>query len=315
MATEAALEHDLNKAATLLPAIALCLLAATGRAATAVVIVEGLGGNDRYRGEFAGQVERLEAASATLSPPPEIRVFRATAEYRDALLAHLRELAARLDDADLVIVYLVGHGSYDDHEYKFNMPGPDLTDAEFREAFEGLPAENLVVVNTSSASGAAHDAWQDDARTIITATRSGVERHATRFGGYFVAALDDPGADLDKNERITAREAFDYASRAVDDYFESNGQLATEHARITGERAGRITLAALGGPREAPADPALDPLLAERDALNARIEELRLARDDMPTDEYEARLLELMLELATAEEAIEARRGDGEDRE
>ena len=37
------------------------------------------------------------------------------------------------------------------------------------------------------------------------ATRSGAERHATRFGGYFVAALGDSSADLDKNRVISAQ--------------------------------------------------------------------------------------------------------------
>ena len=48
-------------------------------------------------------------------------------------------------------------------------------------------------------------------------------------------------------------------------------------------------------------------LLARRDALNAEIEDLRLRRDSMAPDEYQAELLNHMFELATLEEEIEQR--------
>ena len=75
--------------------------------------------------------------------------------------------------------------------------------------------------------GAIADLAAGDNRLLILATRSGAERHATRFGGYFAAALNDPTADLDKNQLGSATEAFDFAERQVDDYYERNGQLAT----------------------------------------------------------------------------------------
>jgi hypothetical protein len=91
-----------------------------------------------------------------------------------------------------------------------------------------------------------------------------VERHATRFGSYFAAALDDPTADIDKNQIISAAEAFSFAERQVDDYFERNGQLATEHPRLEGERADRFGLARLGAPRLATDDRVLNELIEDR---------------------------------------------------
>ena len=142
---------------------------------------------------------------------------------------------------------------------------------------------------------------------LILATRSGVERHATRFGNYFAAALDDPTADVDKNRIITAQEAFNFAERQVDDYFERNGQLATEHPRLEGERADRFGLARLGAARPSSDDPLLIELIAERDALNAKIDSLRLEQENLPPEEYRSQLLRNMVELAETEEAIEAR--------
>jgi cell division protein FtsB len=144
-------------------------------------------------------------------------------------------------------------------------------------------------------------------RIVVLATRSGAERHATRFGDYFAIALGDPSADIDKNQRISVEEAFDFAERQVSDYFERNDQLATEHARLEGQRAERMALARLGGAQPNVVDTALGELIADRDALNAEIDTLRLGRDDMPRTDYQSALLERMLELARVEDAIEAR--------
>lgn len=279
------------------------------------VILQGLGGNDLYEAAFTRQVDALTAAMQTLAPAPAIRVFRGDDANRDNVLDYLSTLSGSMTAGDQLHIYLIGHGSYDDEEYKFNLPGPDLTAADLLMALEAIPSGNQIVVNTSSASGAAADVWQDGDRVVITATRSGVERHATRFGEYFVEALIDSQADSDKNRIITAQEAFNFADRRVADFFEANGNLATEHARLDGDRAARFSLARLDAARPTREDARLGELAAVRDELAGKIEDLRLSRDDMNADDYQAELLGLMLELAEAEEAIEAREAelDGND--
>jgi hypothetical protein len=191
--------------------------------------------------------------------------------------------------------------------YKFNIPGPDLTGEDIAASLDELPITNQLFINTSSSSGAIADLVASDDRIVVLATRSGAERHATRFGSYFAVALSDPSADIDKNGRISVEEAFRFAERQVSDYFERNDQLATEHATLEGEHAERMALARLGGGQPNVVDTALGELIADRDALNADIEALRFARDDMPPADYQSALLERMLELARVEDAIEAR--------
>lgn len=293
-----------------LPAALLFLLAAPAFAATEVVIVEGLGGNSRYTVEFDEQVGALRAAAMTLSPAPSVRVFRAGEARRDDILAHFESLAGSMGDNDVLIVYLVGHGSYDDTQYKFNIGGPDLTDSDILSALDGLQQTTQVVVNTSSASGAAANVWENDTRIVISATRSGSERHATRFGTHFAAALRDPEADLDKNDIVSAQEAFDFADRRVQDFFASDGRLATEHARLSGDRAPRVGLARLSAARPVTDDDLLRRLVAVRDLIAERADQVRMERDSMPPDEYRDQLLAVMLELAEAEEAIEQREAE-----
>jgi hypothetical protein len=272
-----------------------------------VVVIEGLSGEPRYAEQFGEQIAAIESAAKSLTGNNRIRVFRADEVSRDAVLQYFETLKTGSSGSDQVAVYLIGHGSYDDHEYKFNIQGPDLTGEDIASMLDSLPSTSQLLVNTSSASGALADLAIADNRMLILATRSGVERHATRFGNYFAAALTDPTADIDKNQIVSAAEAFSFAERQVDDYFERNGQLATEHPRMEGDRADRFGVARLGDVRPSTDDTVLTELIAERAALNARIESLRLDQENMTQADYRSELLQNMVELAETEEAIEER--------
>ncbi len=289
-----------------LVAVMLMFLPLLAAAELQVVIIEGLGGEPRYAEQFAEQVSAIESAAGGLTSSERVSVFRSGEFTRDSVIAFFTQLENRMQSGDRLAVYLVGHGSYDDHEYKFNIAGPDITDGDLADMLDGVAGGQLVV-NTSSSSGATLDRLKGDERTLILATRSGAERHATRFGNYFAAALSDPSADLDKNRMVTAEEAFGFAERQVADFYERNGQLATEHPRLEGEQAARFSLARLGAARQAASDSQMRILLARRDALNAEIEDLRLRRDSMAPDDYQSELLNNMFELATLEEEIERR--------
>ena len=297
----------------LLAIAAMSCTPAIAAAAVHALVVEGLAGEPAYADAFERQASAIGAALRTLPDSDDVRVLRGDTASRDAILARLEELQGTLTAADHVVLVLVGHGSYDDFEYKFNLPGPDITGEEIVAALDALPATMQVLINTSSASGAIAELAAADGRTVVLATRSGVERHATRFGGFFADALTDGAADTNKNERISVTEAFRYAERQVADYYERNGQLATEHPVIDGGQADRVALAQLGGAPPAVVDEDLAQLIAERDALNARINELQLTRDTMSPDDYRSALLEQMLELARVEDAIEARQEELDD--
>ena len=285
----------------------LIILPAAALSEMHVVVIEGLGGETRYSTAFGEQVAAIESAAQSMTANERIRVFRADEVARDTVLRYFENLQSDVEGGDQVAVYLIGHGSYDDHEYKFNIQGPDLTGEDIAGMLDSLPSTSQLLVNTSSASGAIADLAKNENRMLILATRSGVERHATRFGTYFAAALNDPTADLDKNQIVSAAEAFSFAERQVDDYFERNGQLATEHPRMEGERADRFGVARLGTSRPGTDDAVLTELIAERNAQNARIDALRLEQENLSPEDYRSQLIRNMVELAETEEAIEAR--------
>ena len=274
------------------------------------MIIEGLGGEPRYIEQFDKQVVAIEQASRTLTKENRIRVFRASEATRESVLAYFESLSSRSSANDTLVIYLVGHGSYDDHEYKFNLPGPDLTDSDLATALDKQQHDRILLVNTSSASGATAELLLNDKRTLILATRSGSERHATRFGIFFAEALSSESADTDKNAIVTAQEAFTYAARGVSDFYERDGLLSTEHSRLEGDRADRLSLARLAEGRVNDADTELNRLAANRDALNADVDTLRLAKDTMTAEDYQQQLLQKMLDLARLEDAIEIREAE-----
>jgi hypothetical protein len=290
-------------------ALAGLLFAVPAHAEVYYLIVGGLGGEAGYEEQFAKDAEALATVARRTTAASRVTLLKGEGATREALVASLEQLRTRAKAADNVIVMLVGHGSYDGELYKLNLPGPDIDGDELATLLNAIPARSQLVVNATSASGAILEKWAGEGRTLITATRSGFERNATRFAQHFAAALAAGSADINKNGAITAQEAFDYASRSVADSFEKDGALATEHPQIAGGAAARFTVARLAsaGPAEpAVTNPAVAALVAEREKLDGEIESLRARRESMATDAYLAELQGLLVQLADVQAKIDA---------
>ena len=137
---------------------------------------------------------------------------------------------AKQTDGDLWLV-LLGHGTFDGKEAKFNLVGPDLAVSDLADWLQPV-RRPLAIVDTSSASGAFIKKLSAPGRVIVTATRSGSEENYARFGDYLAAAIIDPTADLDRDGQISLLEAFIAASHKVAEFYRSEGRLATEHALL-----------------------------------------------------------------------------------
>ena len=91
-------------------------------------VVSGLGGEDQYDQRFTGWVSDL---NKLLKAEPGAKVD--TLSGKDATKANieakLRALASTKADDSFMLV-LIGNGTYDDLDYKFNIPGPDISATE-----------------------------------------------------------------------------------------------------------------------------------------------------------------------------------------
>jgi len=288
--------------------ISTALVGSFAHAELYYLIVGGLGGLASYEERFVAQTESLaDAARRTLGDESRVSVLSGAAASRDALTAELAQLAEVTTAADSVAIFLLGHGSYDGELYKFNLPGPDIDGEMFAELLAALPAGKQLVVNATSASGAVLESWAGDGRTLITATRTGGERNATRFGEHWTVALSSDEADANKNGAITAQEAFDFAARKVSDSYEGAGTLATEHPQLIGDTAGSFNVALLEARIATTVE--LEGLIGELGVLENDIEHLKSRRDELDSGVYLSELQSLLLELALVQREIDEVRG------
>jgi hypothetical protein len=268
------------------------------------VIVGGLGGEAKYQEQFDKEVQQLAVVARRTAGDQRVAVLSGEGATRAALLKLLGSLRTKTKPTDSLALILVGHGSFDGEQYKLNLPGPDITGDELLKSLTEIPARSQLIVNTTSASGATLDKWTGNGRTLITATRSGFERNATRFADLWAKALADGSADVNKNGVITAQEAFDYASREVTDSFSKQGTLATEHPQIKGDGAARFVVARLQS-APLPATPELAALDRQKTALENKIEDLRQRRPTMAPDAYLNELQALLVQLADVQGKID----------
>jgi hypothetical protein len=245
----------------------------------------------------------------------------AHAATADGVRRTLAGLRGRIQADDILFVLLIGHGSFDGAEAKFNLVGPDLTSSEWAALLKPIPART-VVVNSTAASFPFLEHLSSPRRVVITATDSAAQRFDTVFPEYFIRALTDGAADLDKNGRVSVWEAFSAASLGVRRYYTQRGQLATERSLIdddgdgVGREAGedgndgsassRLYFDAdvAGAP---PTDEELLRLLQKRTTLQIDADELKMRRQLMTPDEYRQEFERLMIALARVSRDIRIR--------
>jgi hypothetical protein len=293
------------KPTLLFSALLFSAISFNAQAALYVTIVQGLGGEPAFEESFHEQGQTLAEASESLTDSDKIRFFSGEEARRGNLLSHFAELSATMNEDDRAAIYLIGHGSFDGEEYKFNIPGLDITTDDILNVMESFPGQNHFLLNTSSTSGALLEPLQSDDRILVTATRSGNEKNATFFGKYFVDALSSEDADLNKNNNISIEEAFSYAQRQVEEYFESQGQLATEHAEISGEGAAQFTLARINPVVISTENPRIAELQEQSLEIDRQIENLQLRRNEISNEVYIEQLQDLILQSARINEEIE----------
>jgi hypothetical protein len=291
-----------------------------GRAGTYYVIVAGLGGEPDYQQRFieaARDLDRVFKGSGESAHVYTLTGAQSTAaQLRDTLSSISRD--ARADD-DFVLI-LIGHGSFDGVEYKFNLVGPDITAAQIAEMCDRILVRRQLVVNTTSASGGSVAALERPGRAVIAATKSGTEKNATIFARYWVEALQDPAADADKSDSISAMEAFTYAAKKTSAFYDAQKRLATEHpvfddigrgepVREAGNGQGLLLSSFIvlrsGGNLQTANDPTKHVLLRKKEDLEQKIDTLKYQKAAMDPADYRQQLTAALVELAKVQEELD----------
>ena len=197
----------------------VCALALPAYAATYYVVAAGLGGEPDYEQRFAAAAKDLDRIFKGAGSNAHVYTLTGAQATATQLMQTMEEVARHAKADDDFALILIGHGSFDGLEYKVNLVGPDVTAGEIAAMCDRIPARRQLVVDTTSASGGAIPALERPGRAVIAATKSGTEKNATVFARYWVEALQDPAADTDKSDSISAMEAFTYATTKTAGFF------------------------------------------------------------------------------------------------
>jgi hypothetical protein len=290
-------------------AATLLVLPTLAGAASFTFVVAGLGGEPEYEQRFREQAVAIaDAVKKAAGEQGHVVVLTGEQARRDSLKREFQDFAGKVKAADSVTVVLIGHGTYDGEEYRFNVPGADITGAELEQLFDRLPAKKQLILNATSSSGATIELWQRPERVVITATKSGGERTATRFAQYWLQAVSGDAADVNKDEVVTAAEAFDYANRQVAASYKSDVSLATEHARIAGEESAAFTVARIGSSAGSSADPEVTALLAQRGQIEQDLDGVKGRKASLSEDQYYDELEGVLVRLALLQKQIDSKR-------
>ena len=286
-----------------------------------VIVVVGAGGRQQYAEQFAQWAGLWkEACSKGKAKFVGIGLDNSQAKSDRAKLQEILSEQSKQTETALWLV-LIGHGTFDGREAKFNLRGPDISANDLAQWLEPI-LRPTAIINSASSSAPFLVKLSSPGRVVITATKSGFEQNFARFGGYMAQAITDPQADLDKDGQTSLLEAFLTASHHTGEFYSGAGRLATEHALLDdngdalgtrpdwfrgirpvqraadgadldGYRAGQFHLVHSEMEMNMPAD-----LRAERNRLELEVMELRDAKESYGEEEYFSKLESLLSRIA-----------------
>lgn len=291
-----------------------------------MIVVIGAGGAAQFEADFSEWADRWIHAAAKAGMPSVVigRDLNATDPTDRQRLRTAIDDAGKSPGADLWLV-LIGHGTYDRKDARFNLRGPDVSAQELASWLKPVDRP-MAIINSTSASAPFLIALSGPKRIVIAATKSGSEQNFAHFGDFMSQAITDPAADLDKDNQTSLWEAFLKASRRTAEFYSTDGRLQTEHALLDdngdslGVRSDQFRgLIAIEQAKDGkaldgqiahqwhllrnPMDAALSAeVLKKRDALELAILQLRDRKKSMPPEEYYQQLEQKLIELAELNE-------------
>jgi len=285
---------------------------------SSALILRGVAGDEDHEAKFAKWTAGTQKALIEKFGFSENRVTvlidkqTAQAEIQKAFAA----LKPQIKPQDTFFLFLIGHGSGDNGEYKFNISGPDYTADDYNKLLATLGAGRIVIVAATPASGAGLEKFAGKNRVVITATRSGQEGNDIVFYDYFIEALQGSAADEDKDQKVSVWEAFKYAVSGTERFYKEEGRLATEHPLLSDNGSEKTDIKAKEPPLLArstsfvvdrpivSSDPKMQALLNQRKEIQDKIDAMRLNKNSIPAADYDKQMEDLLVALALKNQEI-----------
>src|SRR5262245_35193532 len=115
-------------------------------AAQYALIASGLGGEAEYETRFRDEGKALTTAAQHLGDEAHVTSLIGAQATRDALHRAIADIVEHATAADQVSITLIGHGSFDGEEYRFNVPGPDVTASDLVTWLQPLQSRQQLIV-------------------------------------------------------------------------------------------------------------------------------------------------------------------------
>jgi hypothetical protein len=285
-----------------------------------VILVVGAAGESEFADNFRQQSDQWEKACRRAGACFTSIGLSSSNQTTDLELLKQQLALAHTNSFMPLWIVLIGHGTFDGQEARFNLRGPDLSATQLAECLKPFHRP-VIVINTASSSAPFLNKLSGTNRVVITATRSGTEQNFTRLGQYLAQTIADPKSDLDGDGQTSLLEAFLSAAAQVAEFYKTEGRLATEHALLddNGDSLGTpsdwfrgvraVKKTNQGSPDGARAHQIhllLSPLelilpletRSQRDALELALLALREKKQAMGEEEYYRKLEALLLQLA-----------------
>lgn len=290
-----------------------------------VLVVVGAEGTPEYGQTFRRWADQWVAAAARGGAAFEVIGRTEGSDDLEQLQQKISQ-AIQTQTAEPLWLVLIGHGTFDGRTPRFNLRGPDLSAPAAAEMLAGSQRP-IAIINGSSCSAPFINALSGPNRIVMTGTKDGSEIQFTHFGGFIAEAIGDLDADIDRDGQTSLLEAWLYASRRTEEFYKSDGRLATEHSLLDDSGDSKGTRAEVfEGVRikdNVKNKDALDGKLARRwhlvrsesersltpeqrntrDQLEDNLESLRQTKADLPEADYLRQLEEILIPLAQLYEA------------
>lgn len=234
--------------------VVLLSVSTTTFAADYVLILGGVGGEKSYYDQFwsatsrfhqllteqygfdSGQITFLFEDAGTL---PGLVTGEAK---REPVLEAFAALAEKVQPTDRFILFMIGHASRGSSGVKFNLPGRDISQAEYTDSINEISAEQQLLIFGFPYSARMVQDISKTGRIIITSS-SVKEGYASQvgFGDLFVDVFSEPTADTNTDGAISILEAFVWLQTRVDEWYEQDGAMQAEHPHIDDNGDGRAS--------------------------------------------------------------------------
>jgi hypothetical protein len=206
-------------------------------------------GDDAHVKSFRETVRKLgDGLAKTVGIPPERQHVLFGADRpkdlpgatgpatREAVAAKVAEVRKAVRPEDGLWVICLGHGHHDGRQAWWNLPGPDLSAAEFGKLFADLECREQVFVMTSSLSGFFVAPLSRRDRVVVAATEADAEPNETTFPGVFAQLLAGgltlADHDADKDGKLSLFDLYVVVAKEVAQNYATAEQLATEHQQL-----------------------------------------------------------------------------------